>query len=393
MNTQKKKASKNIYILGFVSLFTDISSQMINPLIPQFLVNLGATTSLIGIIEGIAESTASIFKSYFGKLSDKIQNRKKFIFFGYGLSTLSKPFLFLSSIWSHVLMVKFMERMGKAMRSPARDALIAESVPKDKRGEAFGFHRAMDRAGALLGPLVAMLILYFAPNNIRLVFLFAGVPALIAVLFIPFVREIKKNQITIIENSSDSIATNKAFIFFLTGNVVFTLGNSSNAFLLLKATESGIGIALIPLLWMIYNFVSMVSAPIFGKLSDKIGRASIISISFLYYSFIYMAFAFFTSQLSISILFGAYGIYYGLSAGVYKAYISDLVSSNKRGTAFGIFEMAIGLALLPASIIMGYIWELFGSQYAFYTSAIFSLLGFIIVIFSFFTNKKSLPFE
>lgn len=389
MESPKRPSKKNIYILGFVSLFTDVSSQMINPLIPQFLTSLGASTSLIGIIEGVAESTASIFKTYFGRLSDKIQNRKKFILLGYSLSAISKPFLFLSTIWGHVLLVKFTERMGKAMRSPARDALIASSVPQEKRGEAFGFHRAMDRAGALLGPLIALLVLYFAPDNIRLVFLLAGIPAFIAVLFIPFSKEIKINLKSSNKETKESLASNKGFIVFLIGNIVFSLGNSSNAFLLLKATEVGITISVIPLLWMSYNFVSMISAPLFGRFSDKIGRAPIISVSFLCYSIIYLGFSFFSDQLSIWLLFMAYGIYYGLSAGVYKAYISDLVDSDKRGTAFGIFETAMGLALLPASIIMGYVWELFGSSYAFMISSIFSLLGFVIVLISFWSKNQA----
>jgi MFS family permease len=389
MESPNRQSKKNIYILGFVSLFTDVSSQMINPLIPQFLTSLGASTSLIGIIEGIAESTASIFKTYFGRLSDKIENRKKFILLGYSLSAISKPFLFLSTIWGHVLLVKFTERMGKAMRSPARDALIASSVPQEKRGEAFGFHRSMDRAGALLGPLIALVVLYFAPNNIRLVFLLAGIPAFIAILFIPFSKEIKISLKSSNKETKKSLASNQTFIIFLIGNIVFSLGNSSNAFLLLKATEVGITISVIPLLWMSYNFVSMISAPLFGKISDKIGRAPIISLSFLWYCIIYLGFSFFSDQLSIWLLFMAYGIYYGLSAGVYKAYISDLVSSDKRGTAFGIFETAIGLALLPASIITGYVWELFGSSYAFMISSIFSLLGFVIVLISFWSKNRA----
>ena len=361
---------------------------MINPLIPQFLVNLGASTTLIGVIEGIAESTASLFKTYFGRLSDKLNNRKKFIFLGYGLSAISKPFLFLSSIWGHILAVKFVERMGKAMRTPARDAMIAASVPPEKRGEAFGFHRAMDRAGALIGPGIAMGVLYFANDNIRLVFLLAGIPALIALLFIPFSKEVKKIIASKNEVNNSKTQFNREFIIFIIGNIVFTLGNSSNAFLILKASEVGISIATIPLLWMAYNFVCMISSPIFGKLSDKIGRKPIISISFLFYSGIYLSFSYAEEQYLIWLLFLAYGIYYGLSAGVFKAYIGDLVNDDNRGAAYGIFETGIGLALLPASIIMGYVREIYGSSNAFLVSSIFSIIGFIIILFSFKKTKK-----
>lgn len=383
MPTSKRKTKKNIYLLGFVSLFTDISSQMINPLIPQFLVNLGATTSLIGIIEGIAESTASLFKTYFGRLSDKLNNRKRFVFLGYSLSALSKPFLYLSSLWGHVLAVKFVERMGKAMRSPARDALIASFVPKEEIGAAFGFHRAMDRTGALLGPLIALAILQFADDNIRVVFLFAGIPAFIAVLFIPFVKENKNIVIPRGKIKKRQSIFNRNFVIFLIGNIVFTFGNSSNAFLLLKASEVGIELATIPLLWMAYNFVCMVASPVFGRLSDKIGKTKVISFSFIYYSIVYLGFALADQSYMIWILFMAYGVYYGLSSGVYKAHIGDLIEDKKRAGAYGIFDTGIGLALLPASLIMGYVWEIFGSTQAFMISSAFSVLGFIIVLFSF----------
>lgn len=382
-----KKSKKNIILLGMVSLFTDLSSQMIYPLIPEFLVSIGAKKAVIGIIEGIAESTASLFRPIFGRLSDKLKKRKLFIYLGYGLSTISKPFLFFASSWPAVLAIKFFERVGKASRTPARDALISTSVSHSEKGKAFGFHRAMDRMGAIGGPLIAMLILIFFEGNVRLVFLLSVVPAIIALFFIKFVKETtpEKNNAPHIRQKSS--LRSAPFIIFLIANIVFSLGNSSNAFLILKAREEGLAIFLIPVIWVVYNIFCSLSSPIFGLLSDRIGRKPIIITSFIYYSAIYFLFALSNSLWSVWVLFGAYGIYYGLSEGVFKAYIADLVSPGKRATAYGLFNTGIGLALFPASIIMGTIWDIYGSKWAFITSALFSLLGFLIFLASMVISK------
>lgn len=382
-----KKSKKNIILLGMVSLFTDLSSQMIYPLIPEFLVSIGAKKAVIGIIEGIAESTASLFRPIFGRLSDKLKKRKLFIYLGYGLSTISKPFLFFASSWPAVLAIKFFERVGKASRTPARDALISTSVSHSEKGKAFGFHRAMDRMGAIGGPLIAMLILIFFEGNVRLVFLLSVVPAIIALFFIKFVKETtpEKNNAPHIRQKSS--LRSAPFIIFLIANIVFSLGNSSNAFLILKAREEGLTIFLIPVIWVVYNIFCSLSSPIFGLLSDRIGRKPIIITSFIYYSAIYFLFALSNSLWSVWVLFGAYGIYYGLSEGVFKAYIADLVSPGKRATAYGLFNTGIGLALFPASIIMGTIWDIYGSKWAFITSALFSLLGFLIFLASMVISK------
>lgn len=386
-----KKPKKNIILLGMVSLFTDLSSQMIYPLIPEFLVSIGARKAVIGIIEGIAESTASLFRPIFGRLSDKLKKRKLFIYLGYGLSTISKPFLFFANTWIAILTVKFIERIGKAARTPSRDALISTSIDPSKKGRAFGFHRAMDRIGAIGGPLLALLILYFFDNNIRLVFLFSVVPAVIALFFIKFVKEtpfIKKGASA---DKQKNNLRNTPFLIFLLSNIIFNLGNSSNAFLILKAREEGLAIALIPVIWIVYNIFCSFSSPLFGTLSDKIGRKPIIIISFIYYSIIYLLFAFSTSLLAVWILFGAYGIYYGLSAGVFRAYIADIVNPDQRATAYGLFNTGIGLALFPASIIMGIVWDSYGSKWAFIISASFSLLGFLIFLVSLaFRKTKNL---
>ena len=376
------KLHRNILLLGMVSLFTDLSSQMIYPLLPKFLLQLGATATIIGIIEGVAEATASLFKTVSGRLSDRVKKRKIFIFLGYGLSTFSKPFLYFAGSWLEVLAVKFSERMGKAIRVPPRDALISTSVDPATKGMSFGFHRAMDRIGCIGGPLLALGVLALYPDNLRLVFLLSVIPGMIALIFIPFVLEQQAQQATSQGQQPLKKKLGKPFLFFIVANTLFTLGNSSNAFLLLKADENGISLMMIPVLWMVYNAVCAVSAPIFGSLSDRVGRPPVIITAFLYYTLIYVLFAFAKGSLAIWVLFAAYGIYYGLSNGVFKAYIADVTPADQRGTAYGLFSTATGLALFPASLMMGYLWDSFGSQSAFIVSAGFSLLGLAVFLLS-----------
>ncbi len=382
MPDKEKSTKKNVFYLGMVSLFTDLSSQMIYPLIPEFLISLGASKFIIGIIEGVAESIAAIFRSVFGKWSDKIQKRKIFIYFGYGFSAISKPFLFIAGHWGVVFAVKLADRTGKAMRTPARDALLASSVSSKKKGQAFGFHRAMDRLGAIGGPLLALLVLSRFEGNVRLVFLLSAIPALLALVFILFTKEKSFQRPQESSSPKESVLKNWPLRIFIFANVLFALGNSSNVFLILKAREAGLSIALIPVIWVVYNIFCTISSPIFGTLSDKVGRRPIISISFLFYSLLYFLFGISSELLIIWILFAAYGIYYGLSEGVYRAYIADLVPEENRATAYGIFNTAIGLALFPASLIMGSVWDQYGSQTAFHISALFSLIGFLVFYIS-----------
>ncbi|MBN1764772.1 MAG: MFS transporter, partial [Sedimentisphaerales bacterium] len=378
------KSFRNVYYLGLVSLFTDLSSQMIYPLVPEFLSSMGVSKAFIGLIEGVAESTASLLRTVFGRWSDKVKNRKLFIYMGYGLSAMSRPFLYLAHSWVVVLGVRFSDRVGKAARTPARDALISTSVPEDKKGKAFGFHRAMDRTGAIGGPLLALLVLYLfrdSENKVRLVFLLSFIPAILALGFIHLAREV-----TIVTGSAGPAKKKSirspAFILFLVSSIVFTLGNSSNAFLILKAREAGLSVAMIPGIWVLYNIFCTISSPIFGTLSDRVGRAPVIATSFIYYSIVYFCFGLSQSLWAVWVLFGLYGIYYGLSEGVFRAYISDLVEPDTRATAYGLFNTGMGLALIPASIIFGVVWESYGSQWAFMLSAGFSLLGFAIFLLS-----------
>ena len=383
-HSTKQNGFRNIFALGLVSLFTDLSSQMVYPLVPEFLAGLGASKAIIGLIEGIAESIASLLRAVFGRWSDKAGKRKIFIYLGYGLSAVSKPFLYLAGSWHWVLGVRFSDRVGKAMRTPARDALISTSVDAKRKGQAFGFHRAMDRMGAIGGPLLALMLLHLfrdSEDRVRLVFLFSFVPAILALVFVPFAREtVQKVQKK--DTGAKSGIGGAGFVMFLIASIVFTLGNSSNAFLILKAREAGLAVSMIPVIWVLYNIICTVSSPVFGWLSDKLGRITVIGASFIYYSAVYVLFGVSQSLWMVWFLFGAYGIYYGLSEGVFRAYIADLVEPDYRATAYGIFNTGIGLALLPASIIFGAVWDAFGSKWAFLISAGLSLLGFIIFLAS-----------
>jgi len=377
--------SKNVIWLGMVSLFTDLSSQMIYPLMPEFLSSLGASKAVIGTIEGLAEGTASLLRTVFGRWSDKLGKRKVFIYLGYGLSAVSKPVLCVASVWPHVLGVRLADRLGKAMRTPPRDALISTSVDSSVRGRAFGFHRAMDRTGAIGGPLLALLALQFFTDRqlgMRVVFLLSAVPALIALVFIRLTRETPVSP----RGTEDKVPAqglrNPAFIVFLIAAVTFTLGNASNAFLILKAREVGLPVMLIPAFWVTYNAVCTVSSPVLGHLSDRIGRMPVLMAAFVYSSVLYLLFGLSNRLHAVWILMAAYGVYYGLSEGVIKAYIADLVEPHQRATAYGIFNTAIGIALVAASIIFGTVWDAFGSRAAFLLSSALGMLGFCIFVVS-----------
>jgi MFS family permease len=339
-------------------------------------MGLGAGAVLIGLIEGIADASASIFKPLSGAVSDKTNNRKSLIFGGYTLSTISKPLLALSSGWGFVLILRFVDRLGKALRNPPRDAIISLSSKEDQTGYNFGLQRAFDRIGSVGGPFLALLVLYFFPDNIRAVFLFAVIPAILAVFLIRYLKEVKVDTEKIL---SPKKTTNKSiFYVFIISNVIFSLGNSSNVFILLKADEIGFSILMIPLAWALYNLSCALSSPILGKLSDKTGRPFVIMLSFVYYAILYYLFAMAKTELSLWILFAAYGVHYGLSKGVFKAFIADICSEKEIGRAYGIFDMWTGISLFFASLIMGIIWEQLGSSTGFMLGAIFSLVALLV---------------
>lgn len=381
MPLKEKKLDKNVFKLGLVSLFTDISSQMIYPLLPIFLSSvLGVGTAFIGLLEGIAESTASILKVFSGWFSDRLKKRKPIILLGYGLSTIGKPFLYLATLGWHVLVVRFIDRVGKGIRTSPRDALVADSSLPEQRGKAFGIQRAMDRMGAFLGPLVAFAILPVLNNNLRLLFLLAFFPALIAICIIIFFLK-DKPHIHDPSKQTKSFSLKhlsrdfKLFIFIL---AIFTLGNSSDAFLILRARDLGIKVVFIPILWLMYNFVSSVSSIPLGTFSDRIGRRKTTLLGFLVYAVVYLGFAFSNTQGLIWIFMGFYGIYYGLSEGVLRAYVADLIDDKSvLATAYGLYHTVVGLCAFPASLIMGILWQQFSATVAFGFGAGLSLIAAI----------------
>jgi len=363
----------NIYKLGFVSLFADLSTEMIYPLIPEFLVTLGASKFLVGLIEGVAEGTAALLRLVGGLLSDRVKKRRFFLFLGYGLAAAAKPFLFIATHWAQVLALRFADRVGKGLRTPARDALLADSVDPARKGFGFGFHRGMDSLGAAGGPLLAMLVLALSHGNVRLVFLLSVIPALVSVYLIAKVKEVLPAAREVKRSLKGQTDMGRPFALFVLSIFVFTLGNSSNAFLILKAREVGLPAAGIPLIWLTYNVVGSVSSPVCGHLSDRIGRRPIILASFLVYALIYAGFGLSSGLTAVWVLFCCYGLYHGLSEGIYRAYVADLVESDRRATAYGLFNTAIGIALIPASVVFGLLWDKVSSSAAFLVSAALSL--------------------
>ncbi|MBN1505190.1 MAG: MFS transporter [Candidatus Eisenbacteria bacterium] len=373
-----QRPTRNVYRLGLVSLFADLSTEMIYPLIPEFLVTLGASKSLVGLIEGIAEGTASLLRMVGGLLSDKVRKRRLFLFAGYGLAAAAKPFLFVSTHWAQVLAVRFTDRVGKGLRTPARDALLADSVDPSRKGLGFGFHRGMDSLGAAGGPLLAMLILALSQGNIRLVFLLSVIPAAVSVYLIARVKEVLPQAREFKASLRARADLGRPFGFFVLSIVVFTLGNSSNAFLILKAREAGLQAAGIPLIWLTYNVVAALSSPVCGHVSDRIGRRPVILASFVVYAAIYAAFGLSSGLTVVWVLFCCYGLYHGLSEGIFRAYVADLVESDRRATAYGLFNTAVGLTLVPASILFGLLWDKVSSSAAFLVAAALSLAAGLV---------------
>jgi MFS family permease len=373
---------RNVLILGVVSFLTDASSDMIYPLLPLFLSEvLGSGVFFIGLIEGIAESTASILKIYSGWLSDKLQKRKLLVSIGYGLATLAKPILSATTASWQVLGLRFADRFGKGIRTSPRDALIADSTPQERRGVSFGFHRAMDSAGAVLGPLLAFLIFPLVNGNYRTLFLIASVPALLAVMILLlFLRE----RTTPEERSGMPVKLSlsgfdRRFRVFILAVAVFTLGNSSDAFLLLRARDLNVGIVYVPLLWLVMHLVySLVSSPA-GALSDRIGRKNLIVCGLLVYAAVYVGFALAARSIHVWLLFASYGLYYGLADCNMRAFVADLVGEKKRGLAYGLYHGAVGLTALPASLIFGWVWQWAGAPAAFGLGAGLALLATLIL--------------
>lgn len=382
---------RNVFSLGLVSFFTDVSSEMIYPLLPIFLTSvLGVGAAFIGLIEGIAETTASLLKLFSGWLSDRWNKRKSLVVFGYTLSTFARPLVAAATAGWHVLLVRFLDRIGKGVRTSPRDALIADSCLEGERGRAFGFQRAMDHAGAVIGPLTASLLLTFITQRYRLIFWLAFIPGIVSLVFLILGVQEKKSFMPIASQKVRLTLRpfDRRFKLFLGIVILFTLGNSSDAFLILKAKEVGVPISLIPILWMVLHIVKSLSATPGGILSDHLGRRGVIIAGWLLYSGVYWAFAWADSSGMIWVLFAVYGLFYGLTEGGERALVADLVPPQLRGMAYGLYNFSIGIGALPASLLMGLLWEKISPKAAFGFGATLALLAALLLWLALSINKN-----
>lgn len=374
-----------VFVLALVSLFNDVSSEMLYPVVPVFLTTvLHAPVAVVGLIEGIAESVASLFKGIMGKWSDRTGKRKVFVVIGYGLGAISNLFYGFARTWHAVLGGKVTSRFGKGVRTSARDAIIAEDVDPAMRGRAFGFHRAADTMGAILGPLLALLLLWAFKNNYRLVFFTALIPTSIAVvLLLVFIREKARAQVHPSAESRLRLrALPRAFIGFLVVSTIFALGNSTDAFLILKSTHLGFSVMLTVLLYVLYNTTYSLFSPPAGDFADKLGPSKVFAVGMLLFAAVYACFGLANLGWELWVLFPIYGCYMALTDGVGKAYIASIVGGDQLGTAYGYYYMATGVMTFFASLVGGLLWTYVAPAATFYFGAVLAivaLVGFLVV--------------
>ena len=388
---EKKKIfglEKNAFFTGLTSFFTDTSTKMVYSVMPLFLLSIGASKTTISLIEGIAESTASLLKAISGYWSDKIGKNKPFMIIGYGITAIITPLYALARVPIQILFFRFFERIGKGLRAAPRDSLISGSIKKNEAGKTFGFQKAMDNSGAIVGPLIAFLLLSIFPLNYSYIFLLATIPAILGVLtIIIFIKEAKAEK----KETTNKISLKhlpKKFYFFLIIIFVFTLGNSADALLLVKTSETGIDKSYIPFVYMIFNSVSVLLAIPIGKLSDRIGREKLIIMGFLVYAIVYYFFGRFNTINIFIFLFMLYGFYSALTDGSQKAIISDIVSKELKGTGFGIYHAILGITLLPASLIAGLLYDRVNSNAPFYFGSVMALIATILMIIFTVLDKR-----
>ncbi len=386
-----KGIRKNVVVLGLTSFFTDISSEMLYPIIPIFLTTvLGAPMSVLGLIEGISESAASILKGVSGWFSDKMGKRRPFVVWGYSLSSFAKPLLFLAYAWPLVLLSRFLDRVGKGLRTSARDAMIADSTEAPYRGKAFGFHRAMDTIGACIGPLLALLFLTALKENIRIVFLIAFVPAALAVLILVFF--LKEASATRFNNKDTLLNSGRGglnlpynifspnFRKFLLVTAVFAIGNSSDAFLIMRSKGLGLSVIMVVLAYVLYNISYAALSIPFGALSDRMPRKYIMIIGYIVFASVYLGFARITGPRMVWPLFFIYGFYIAMTDGVGKALVSDMVPKEYVGTAMGLYHFSLGIFAFFASVIAGLLWTHIGASAPFYYGAATSAIAAILLV-------------
>jgi MFS family permease len=380
--------NRNVFFLGIVSLLNDISSEMIFTIVPLFLLNvLGVGTPVIGLVGGLSDSTDAVFRIFSGWASDRLRRRKSLAVLGYSLSTLAKPFMYLASTWGAVLAIRFGDRVGKGIRTSPRDALVADSAPARERGRSFGFHRGMDTAGAVLGLALTAVIIYLVQGGglelslktYHWLVLVGVVPAVLAVLVLLFfVGERRRPQTDTPREGFKGIGGfDTRFKLFLAVMAAFTLGNSSDFFVILRAQNLGSSVLHVVLMLVVFNITYAVTALPAGTLSDRLGRRRIITMGWSIYVLVYLGFALASSLWQVWLLFAGYGVYYGMVEGTARAFVADLVPVEKRGTAYGLYHGVVGLALLPASLIAGWLWQAVNPAAPFYFGAALAFLAML----------------
>jgi MFS family permease len=367
---------RTVHRLGLVSLLTDASSEMIYPLLPSFLTGtLGAAPAFVGLVEGLAESVASVLKVVSGRISDRLRRRKPLIVAGYALSSFARPLVAAATAPWHVLAVRVVDRIGKGVRGAPRDALLAQVTPREELGRAFGFQRAMDHAGAVAGPLIASTILLVHPD-VRLVFALAALPALASVLVLVFgVHEAAAAPVPAAPvapmAASGGATPGLGRVLAVIG--LFTLGNSSDAFLLLRAQEAGVVLPLVPLLWTVHHVVKSATSTAGGALSDHIGRRATIAAGWALYALVYTGLGLATRAWHVWALFTVYGLHHALTEGPERALVAEMASGEARGRAFGMYHAVTGALLLPASLLTGALWQAVSPAAALLTGAALAL--------------------
>ncbi len=380
-----KKIPKVVWLLSLVSFLNDTASEMLYPVMPIFLTQvLGAPVFVVGIIEGVAEGGASLFKTAFGYWSDRLQKRKPFVIAGYGGSAVSKLIIAASYSWPIVLIGRIVDRMGKGARTGARDALLLDATEENNKGLIFGFHRSMDTAGAVVGPTIALLLLYIFHNNIRLILYIATIPAFLSLIFFIWVKETRKKIITTKTKFALSFKSFPGELrLFLLGLVIFSLGNSSDSFLILRAKSLGLSLILVISAYIVYNIVYAAASTPAGIISDKIGTKKVFIAGIVIFALVYLGFALDTNGLLMWPLFGIYGFYIALTDGVSKAMVGSLIDKERAGIAYGVLNTVTSIFTLAASVIGGLLWSFVAPAATFY----FAVVCAIISIFIFMNIK------
>ena len=373
--------SSTVFLLGLVSLCNDFASEMIYPLLPVYLMSIGASISFIGLVEGTAETTASLLKLFSGWIADRFGNKRLLTAAGYGFSNAIRPLIGVATSSWQVLVLRFADRVGKGVRTSPRDAMIADNTPLEQRGKAFGFNRAMDHGGAMAGSLAAFLLLTFGSFQVSAIFLLSTIPGAAALVLV----------LAGIGTARDPVSSpdlplrlslkpfSRRFKLFLVILAIFALGNSSDAFLILRSRELGVPVAYIPLVWIVFHGVKALSSTPGGVLSDRLGRTRLVIAGWVVYAAVYLGFTLASTSLHAWLLFAAYGLYFGLTEGVEKAFVTDLVPAALRGTAFGIYHFTLGVAALPSSLLAGYLWQRYSSGVALGTGAALALLASVML--------------